>query len=125
MVARLYEQLGKPIYNGDGSYSYVQPNQQQWGAKGWRTKAKSFEEVASFYQETLEGMMATPYTIGWHHCGFLEQWDPAERGDSPMNENGFMDPFENYHTQWTNVIRSVNAEAATLHEASSANHKTR
>ena len=101
---------------GDGSYSYVQPNQKEWGAKGWRTKAKSFEEGASFYRETLEGMMAKPYMIGWHHCGCLEQWDAAERGDSPMNENGFMDPFENYHTEWTDVIRDVNAKAARLHE---------
>ena len=86
-------------------------------AKGWRTEAKSFEEVASFYRETLEGMMATPYMIGWHHCGCLEQWDPAERGDSPMNENGFMDPFENYHSEWTDVIQEVNSKAANLHEA--------
>ncbi len=114
---RLYEELGKPIYNGDGSYSYVQPNQKDFGAKGWRTKAQSFEEVAAFYEETLEGMMAKPYMIGWHHCGCLEQWDPAERGDSPMNENGFMDPFENYHTEWTDVIREVNAKAAELHDA--------
>jgi hypothetical protein len=117
LVERLYEQLGKPVYNGDGSYSYVQPNQKEWGAKGWRTNAQSFKEVAEFYQETLEGMMSTPYMIGWHHCGCLEQWDPAERGDSPMNENGFMDPFENYHTEWTDVIRTVSARASELHEA--------
>ena len=114
---RLYEQLGKPIYNGDGSFSYAQPNQNEFGVKGWRTGAQSLDEVATFYRETLEGMMAKPYMIGWHHCGYLEQWDAAERGDSPMNENGFMDPFENYHTQWTDVIRVVNAKAAELHEA--------
>ena len=22
-------------------------------------------------------MMATPYYIGWHHCGYMEQWDEA------------------------------------------------
>ena len=54
--------------------------------------------------------------IGWHHCGSLEQWDKAERGDSPMNENGFMDPFENYYTDWTKVIKKVNTKAHKLHE---------
>ena len=88
-----------------------------WGVKGWRTHAKDIHEVAAFYKETLEGYMSTPYMIGWHHCGSLEQWDPAERGDSPMNENGFMDPFENYYTDWTDVIKKVNPKAHKLHKA--------
>lgn len=111
----IYDQIGKPIFNGDGSYSYAQPNQLKWGVKGFRTNAKSLEEVASFYRETLEGMMAKPYMVGWHHCGYLEQWDEAERGDSPRNENGFMDPFERYHTVWTDVIRESNSKAEDWH----------
>jgi hypothetical protein len=35
-----------------------------------------------------------------------------------MNENGFMDPFENYYTPWTDVIREVNSRAHKLHEKS-------
>lgn len=111
----IYKQIGKPIFNGDGSYSFAQPNQQEWGAKGFRTKARSLKEVASFYQETLRGMMSKPYMVGWHHCGYLEQWDAAERGDSPRNENGFMDPFERYHTVWTDVIRTSNAKVGEWH----------
>ena len=114
---KIYEQIGKPIYNGDGSFSITWSNQKKWGVKGWRTHARDIEEVASFYQETLEGMMAKPYMIGWHHCGFMEQWDDAERGDSPMNENGFMDPFENYHNSWTDVIRKTNFNAFRIHDA--------
>ncbi|MBT3381323.1 MAG: beta-agarase [Lentisphaerae bacterium] len=112
---QLYETLGKPIFNGDGSFGFAGPNQQKLGIKGFRTGARSIGEVAEFYRETLIGMMAKPYILGWHHCGFLEQWDECERGDAPMNENGFMDPFENYHTEWTDVIREINAQAHELH----------
>lgn len=115
LTASIYEQIGKPIFNGDGSHSFVNSHQQKWGAKGFRTQAKSLEEVATFYRETLEGMMSAPYMVGWHHCGYLEQWDEAERGDSPRNENGFMDPFERYHTVWTDVIRESNSMVEAWH----------
>jgi len=116
-VDKIFAAVGKPIFNGDGCHSFVNEHQHEYGIKGSRTGAKNLAEVAALYQETVEEMMATPYVIGWHHCGFMEQWDPSERGDSPMNENGFMDPFENYHTEWTDVIREVNSKAAKLHEA--------
>jgi hypothetical protein len=55
--------------------------------------------------------------------GFVDM-DKAERGDFPRNENGFMDPFEKFHTEWTDVIREVNANAADLHQAAqSRRHK--
>ena len=120
--AALYEQIGKPIFNGDGSFGLAHPQQQQQGVKGFRTGAESVEEVATLYRETLTGMMSTPYIIGWHHCGYIQQWDTAERGDSPRNENGFLDPFENYDTQWTDVIRETNLEAAKLHGKANKEH---
>ncbi|MEM7143642.1 MAG: beta-agarase [Verrucomicrobiota bacterium] len=113
----IYAAVGKPIFNGDGCFGFAQPEQQEWGVKGFRTGAKSFEDVAKFYRETLEGMMEAPYMVGWHHCGYLQQWDEAERGDSPRNENGFLDPFEEEVTVWTDVIRETNLRAAELHEA--------
>ena len=113
----LYAATGKPIFNGDGCFSFASPEQQEWGVKGFRTGARSLEEVATFYRNMLEGMMASPYVIGWHHCGYLQQWDAAERGDSPRNENGFLDPFEKELTTWTDVIREINAKAHSLHES--------
>ena len=118
LAGRIYEATGKPIYNGDGSHSFVNEHQQKEGTKGFRTGANNYQEVAELYKETLQGMMGDPYIIGWHHCGYLQQWDPAERGDSPRNENGFLDPFENYITEWTDVIRDINAKASKLHENS-------
>ena len=113
----IYEATGKPIFNGDGCFGLAGPNQQEWGVKGFRTGAKTIEDVAAKYEEMLRGMMSTPYYIGWHHCGYMEQWDEAERGDSPRNENGFLDPTENHRTQWTDVLKDVNPKAAKLHEA--------
>ena len=118
IVAEIYAATGKPIFNGDGCFGLANEHQQEWGVKGFRTGAESMTDVAAFYEETMRGMMADPYFIGWHHCGYMEQWDDAERGDSPRNENGFLNPFEEYHTEWTDVIRRVNAAAPQWHEAS-------
>lgn len=113
----IYEVTGKPIFNGDGCFGLAGPEQQEWGVKGFRTGAKTIEDVARLYEEMLRGMMSTPYYIGWHHCGYMEQWDEAERGDSPRNENGFLDPLEKHRTQWTEVLRAINPKALELHEA--------
>lgn len=117
----IYQATGKPIFNGDGCFGYAGPNQQEWGVKGFRTGAKSVRDVASLYEGMLRGMMSTPYYIGWHHCGYLEQWDASERGDAPRNENGFLDPFEKPRTQWTDVLKSINPRAWELHSAAKTN----
>ena len=118
LYQRIYEATGKPIFNGDGCYGLADENQQEWGVKGFRTGAKSLEEVAQLYQETMTGMMRTPYVIGWHHCGYLQQWDAAERGDSPRNENGFLNPMEQYRAILTDDIKRTNAQARKLHSSS-------
>ena len=56
--------------------------------------------------------------IGWHHGGYMEQWDASERGDSPRNDNGFMDPFENHHPELAGVMKHENARVAELHHVS-------
>jgi hypothetical protein len=122
-IAILHQRTGKPIFNGDGCFAYVHPKQSQLKVKGWWTGAKNLEDVSEMYRQTLEGMMAQPYVIGWHHCGILQQWDDAERGDVASNENGFMDPFEKYYTSWTNVIRETNSAAVRLHESSANANK--
>jgi hypothetical protein len=116
-IRRIHEATGKPVFNGDGCFGLVLPQQRRLGVKGARSGVRNFAEVAQFYREHLAGMMAAPYMLGWHHCGFLQQWDEAERGDVAQNENGFLDPLENYVTEWTEVIRAANRDAATWHEA--------
>jgi hypothetical protein len=115
---RIYKATGKPIFNGDGCYGLADENQKGWGVKGFRTGATSLDEVASMYEETMDGMMQTPYVIGWHHCGYLQQWDAAERGDSPRNENGFLDPTEGYRVILTRSVREANNQAYDVHLSS-------
>ncbi len=40
-----------------------------------------------------------------------------------MNENGFMDPFEKFHSEWTDVIRETNAKAVELHRSGMADRR--
>ena len=42
---------------------------------GFRTGARSLENVARLHDKMLRGMMETPYDIDWHHCGSVEQWE--------------------------------------------------
>ena len=114
----IYKKTGKPIFNGDGSFAFVRKEQKKLKVKGWWTGSKNIKDVAFKYKLSLNNMMKKNYMIGWHHCGILEQWDTAERGDVSSNENGFMDPYENFHTDLTNVMKKVNSKAIELHKNS-------
>jgi hypothetical protein len=120
MLDWVHERTGKPMLNGDGSFGYPNPHQQKFSVKGYRSGARSVEQVAAMYRAYLEETVARPYLVGWHHCGYLEQWDDAERGDVNSNENGFLDPFENAYTAWTDVIRQANQQAHGQHERSAS-----
>ncbi len=121
MTDWIHEQTGKPILNGDGSFGYPNPRQQKYNVKGFRSGATGLGEVAEMYRKYLEETMAKPYFVGWHHCGFLEQWDGSERGDVNSNENGFLDPYGVEYPTWTDVIRRTNARSNALHAASNTN----
>lgn len=116
MMDWIHQETGKPLLNGDGSFGFANPHQQKYSVKGSWTNSTSVADVAEKYRQYLEATVKRPYMIGWHHCGYLEQWDDSERGDVNSNENGFLDPFENEYTAWTNVIREGNQQAHTRHE---------
>ena len=118
MLDWIYKGTGKPMLNGDGSFGYPNSHQQKYSVKGFRSNSTSVEEVAAKYRKYLEETMARSYMLGWHHCGYLEQWDDSERGDVNSNENGFLDPFENEYTAWTDVIRDANQKVYAQHESS-------
>ena len=116
MMDWVHKGTGKPLLNGDGSFGYANPQQQKFSVKGAHSNAKNVEEVGAMYRRYLEDIVDRPYVTGWHHCGYLEQWDDSERGDINMNENGFLDPFENEYATWTDVIREANQKAHAQHE---------
>lgn len=61
----------------------------KYNVKGFGSNARRVEDVAAMYRTYLEETVARPYLIGWHHCGYLEQWDDAEQGDVNSKRTDF------------------------------------
>ena len=116
----LHAETGKPLLNGDGSFGYANPQQQRFKVKGMGSGSRGAADAAKAYRDYLAATAAQPYMLGWHHCGYLQQWDGAERGDVNSNENGFLDPFENEYSLWTRAIMAANREAHGQHARSLA-----
>ena len=49
-----------------------------------------------------------PFMLGWHHCGIMEQWDGAKMRDWEINENGFLNPFEEPYEPCLSSITAAN-----------------
>lgn len=112
---RLYEATGKPVMNGDGpSFSVLRPEEQRLGVKGFR--AESYVQAAQLYRDYVKQAMSVPYFIGFHTCGFVEQWDGSDRGDISTNENGFLDPFERPRELIAEAIKEANQLAHGYHQ---------
>ena len=112
-LIRLYEAIGKPIINGDSSFGVPKPPHQT-RVKGWRVK--NLKEMGEYYYAYLEGIMSLPFMLGWHHCGFMEQWDGAKPKDAAtVNENGFMDPFEKPYEEVLTQVILANSKAVEWH----------
>ncbi len=115
-LTRLYEVFGKPIVNGDGSAAFLKPPRQ--------TKVKGHllpgeREVGQHYADYVRGIMGLPFMLGWHHCGFVEQWDGARPpNDWQLNENGLMDPFETPYPLFVSRVEEANRQAHAWHRAS-------
>jgi glyoxylase-like metal-dependent hydrolase (beta-lactamase superfamily II) len=74
-LAELHGVTGEPVLMGDSSFSA--PNENIPNPKG--VHLGSQEEVGLVYAEYLESVMAQPYVVGWHHCGFIEGSPDLER----------------------------------------------
>jgi hypothetical protein len=115
-LTRLYETLGKPIVNGDGSAAFLKPPRQT-RVKGHMLAGEA--EVGQHYADYMRGIMGLPFMLGWHHCGFVEQWDGARPpNDWQINENGLMDPFEVPYPLFVAGVEEANRQANTWHSAS-------
>ncbi len=113
----LHQRTAKLILNGDGSFACPKPPHQT-RVKGHLVP--SIEAVGQAYFEYLEGIMSLPFMLGWHHCGFMEQWDGGKRSaHGELNENGLMDPFERPYDVVVDRVRAANRRAHAWHEAAS------
>lgn len=115
-LIELHRRLGKPILNGDSGFACLKPPHQT-EVKGYRVA--DLVSVGRSYTEYLDGIMSLPFMIGWHHCGFMEQWDGGKRSEhGELSENGLMDPFERPHEPVVRAVRQANLRAAALHAES-------
>lgn len=112
VLAGLHARTGLPILNGDSSFGCACPPHQS-KVKGFPVDSKAAAGQA--YAHYLETVMTWPFMLGWHHCGILEQWDGGKINDWEINENGFLNPFEEPYPEFTGPIRDANHKAVTLH----------
>ena len=89
--------------------------QRENGVKGWQTGIHDSADMCRAYAHFVEDAFAEPYFIGYHHCGFIEQWDGSDRGDVATNENGLIDPFEKMQPVVESTIPLANRNAHKWH----------
>jgi hypothetical protein len=118
LCAKLAGQAGKPVLYGDGGFGFRRPERIATG-KGAHPdggKGRQFAtqaEAGLFFAETMKALSESPYCVGWHYCGFIEEYDHPDVKPAPVdpNENGFMDPCENYNEEYLKHVRPANAAA--------------
>lgn len=94
-----YELTGKPVVIADiGNWVPTQMNPHR--TSDMKTQAERGED----YAHGLEAVMAEPWIIGWHWCGYIEN---LGRGW------GIKDPNDEYYSDLTDRIREANEAART------------
>lgn len=117
LLEKIYQTTGKPILMGDSSFSVVKPYQTK--AKG--VKVESQDAVGDAYYEYLESIMALPYVIGWHYCGYIEGHVGMNRRDCCEDrQSGFLDPWGNPFEYTLERVTEANRKAKGWHQ--NANH---
>ena len=101
----IYQRTGLPIFNGDSSFGCPQRPQQSQ-VKGYPVASKS--AMGQAYADYLDTISSWPFMLGWHHCGIMEQWDGAKKRDWEINENGFLNPFEEPYEPCLSLISAAN-----------------
>ncbi len=113
-LRQLYENTGKPILLGDSSFSC--PNENIPRPKG--VQLDSQKSVGEAYHHYLKTVLAEPYILGWHFCGYIEG-SPDIKKFHPFYaiQSGFLRPDGTpYEEALANVIKA-NKEAFAWHAA--------
>lgn len=120
-LRRLFGTSKKPVLMGDSSFAA--PNENVPRPKGVRVSSQ--KEVGEAYGHYLETLLAEPYAVGWHYCGFIEGspdlaiWHPYY-----AIQNGLLEPNGSPYTEATDRVTEANARAASWHARAKASaHK--
>lgn len=111
-LERFHRLSGKPILNGDHAYAFTVKEMVE--AKG--LPVESHTAVGEEYSIYLKGIMNLPFMVGWHHCGYLEQWKGGNLDDTGKQQSGLFDPFGNPRTDALDPIKKANQEAKSWHK---------
>jgi hypothetical protein len=111
-LKRYHELSGKPVLNGDASYAYTVEEQE--ASKG--LQVESHEAVGEEYSIYLKGIMNLPFMVGWHNCGYLEQWTGGRLDDTGKQQTGLFDPFGKPRSEALDPIKQANLKAIEWHE---------
>ncbi|MEM9721583.1 MAG: hypothetical protein AAGA10_20120 [Bacteroidota bacterium] len=110
----MYHQLsGKPILNGDHAYSYTVEEMRL--SKGLQVESQM--AVGEEYTTYMKGIMNLPFMLGWHNCGYLEQWKGGRLDDTGKQQGGFFDPYGKPRIDALDQIKKANTEALLWHES--------
>jgi len=112
VLAAYREKTGLPVIQGDTGFAFLR--QRQSDVKGERVA--DAEEMGQSYYRYLRAMAAETWFLGWHFCGFLEEWDDPNVTTPWPCENGFLDPYETPHEAALVHVRMANARARAWHE---------
>jgi hypothetical protein len=79
---------GKPLLNGDSSYSTPYDMMPRPNGPRSPTQEERAEHTLAFARQAF----ARPDFIGWHHCGWMDSWKLMP-GKEVRQHSGLMDPF--------------------------------
>lgn len=111
-LKKYYSLSGKPVLNGDHAYAFTVKEME--ASKG--LQVESFTAVGEEYTIYLKGIMNLPFMLGWHYCGYLEQWKGGNLDDTGKQQSGLFDPFGNPRSDALGLIEKANREAISWHE---------
>jgi hypothetical protein len=114
--ANIHRATGKPILLGDSSFAQLQPRQET--TKGVRVDSQ--ETVGKEYARYLEQALRDPFVLGWHYCGYIENWTVPGRQTQFQEQNGFKNPFEQVHEEAVSLVRMANRKAEQWHRGAEA-----
>ena len=115
-LKRYHNLSKKPVLNGDASYAFTV--EEQNASKG--LQVESHAAVGEEYTTYLKGIMNLPFMVGWHNCGYLEQWTGGRLDDTGKQQTGLFDPFGKPRSDALDPIKNANLKAAEWHEDAGA-----
>lgn len=101
-LTRWHRGSGKPILLCDSSFSVPDENM----PNPFGPHMESQKVRAQAYEDYAQAVFSLPYVIGWHHCGYIDQWSVAQ---GPRQHSGIKDVWESPHKPLVQAMKRVNA----------------